>query len=81
MGTVSDLRPREYECLYRLAEGASYSEAARDMGIAYSTFKNHLTSGYRRLGVNTLAQAMIVVGWVTLPEAGAPLVGNVGPRP
>jgi len=58
----SPLTVRELEVLRAVCRpGASIRSAARELGIAPGTTKNHLRTLYGRLGVNTAGQAAYAV--------------------
>ncbi len=44
------LTPREWEVAAIIAGGATYKEAASDLGISIKTVKTHITSAYRKTG-------------------------------
>ena len=53
------LTPREHELILRCsAPGATRDTVARELGISVHTIHRHLMSAYRKLGVQTLAQAV-----------------------
>jgi NarL family two-component system response regulator YdfI len=52
------LTEREAMVLTRVVQGAASKEIAIDMGITERTVKAHLTSIYRKLGVNSRAEAV-----------------------
>lgn len=53
MGTSSELSQRELQIAKTYASGANYQEIARDLGIAPSTVRTHLTAIYRKLEVSS----------------------------
>lgn len=55
--SVWDLRPRETEVLQRLATGQRNREIAHDLSISENTVKFHVASIYRKLGVQSRAEA------------------------
>lgn len=55
------LAPRQYETVVRIMRGATYRQAARDMGIELSTARTHLHYAYERLGVGNARQAYTVM--------------------
>lgn len=60
-GTTDDvvaLTPREREILASLVRGLSNSEIGRELWITEKTVKFHLSNLYRKLGVETRAQAI-----------------------
>lgn len=58
------LTPRETDLLRAFAEGKSYKEAARSLGISPHTVGNHVKSIYRKLEVNSRSEAIRSVGIV-----------------
>jgi DNA-binding NarL/FixJ family response regulator len=64
------LTERELEILRLLAQGARPAEVAQKLFVSIKTVKNHLTSVYAKLGVQTGAQAVAEAyrrGLVSLP--------------
>lgn len=58
------LTAREAELLAAFAEGQSYKEAARTLGISPHTVGNHVKSIYRKLEVNSRSEAIRAAGSV-----------------
>lgn len=56
------LTAREAELLAAFAEGQSYKEAARTLGISPHTVGNHVKSIYRKLEVNSRSEAIRAAG-------------------
>ena len=56
--TLPRLTTRETEMLQLLARGLSYDEVAKKMDIALSTVQFHIRNLYRKLHVNSQAQAL-----------------------
>jgi DNA-binding CsgD family transcriptional regulator len=56
---MEQLTPREREILILLAQGCYYREIGETLGISTSTVRAHLHSVYKKLGVNSRAQAVI----------------------
>jgi DNA-binding CsgD family transcriptional regulator len=54
------LTPREIEVLRELSLGGSYGDIARALFVTENTVKTHLTSIYRKLGVDRRADALQV---------------------
>ena len=52
-GPLDDLTSREREVVTAVAQGLSFKQAAKRIGIAPSTVANHLYRIYRKLGVNS----------------------------
>lgn len=62
------LNDREYETLARLGRGATIKEAAWEMSYSPATLKWYCKTAYIKLGVNSLLQAMLALGWLVIPE-------------
>jgi DNA-binding NarL/FixJ family response regulator len=63
------LSKREMEVLKYLTKGLSNKEIAVSLGISHQTVKNHVTSIFRKLGVEDRTQAAVYAikrGWVQL---------------
>lgn len=52
------LSPRETEILQSFAEGLSYNDTARELGISAHTVADHVKNIYRKLTVNSRASAV-----------------------
>ena len=52
------LSRRERDVLRLLAEGASYAEVAKRLGISQHTVTSHVKNCYRKLGVRRAAAAV-----------------------
>lgn len=50
-GPLDRLTPREHEIVVAVAQGLSFKQAAKKIGVAPSTVANHLYRVYRKLGV------------------------------
>jgi DNA-binding CsgD family transcriptional regulator/PAS domain-containing protein len=55
---ISSLTSREYEIVVRLARGERIATIARGLFLSESTVRNHLTSVYRKFGVQSQAQLL-----------------------
>jgi DNA-binding CsgD family transcriptional regulator len=53
---ADNLTPRELEVARLCAEGLSYKEIARRLGVAPATARNHIAAAHRRLGVTRNAE-------------------------
>ena len=65
---VDSLSPRQRQVLRRRAYGLRTKEIAHDLGISMQTVKNHITFTYIKLGVESLPEALVEVGWLRIPE-------------
>ena len=59
--TLEALTPREQDLLMLVAEGLDNAQIAARLAISEKTVRNHLTSVYAKLGVETRAQAIVLV--------------------
>jgi DNA-binding CsgD family transcriptional regulator len=62
----------EQRVLRMAASGMPAKVIARDLGISDQTVKNHHTNIHRKLDVDTLVGAMIMMGWVRIPNTPLP---------
>jgi DNA-binding CsgD family transcriptional regulator len=70
---VREPTPRQVEVLATYVVTGSYKCAADELGIRYSTVRNHLVSLRIRLGVQTTPQAIYVMtarGLLVIPGVG-----------
>lgn len=56
---VSQLTPREHDLYLLLLEGFTLKESAEQLSIKYSTANTHMSSIYKKLGVNSRAGLII----------------------
>ena len=63
----AELTPREAAVLRLLASGARNADIARRCGVSVNTVKTHLRSVFRKLGVETRAQAVAAVLTASAP--------------
>lgn len=61
-------RPRELEVLAEVCQHGGVQQAATCMGISYSTAKNTLSSLYQRIGAFSVPNALVLLGWVDVPD-------------
>jgi DNA-binding NarL/FixJ family response regulator len=61
-----DLSPRQMEVLRLLIEGKSNKLICRELDLSESTVKTHLLAIFRRLGVNSRTQAVLVAAQLGL---------------
>lgn len=59
---------RQWQVIHELALGATADRAADRLGISRKTLRNHLTATYARLGVPSLVGALLVLGWLRVPD-------------
>jgi DNA-binding CsgD family transcriptional regulator len=78
------LTPREGEVLHQLSLGGSYGDIARALYVTENTVKTHLTSIYRKFGVDRRAEALQVareLGLVATPDPEPTRRGASGSAP
>jgi DNA-binding CsgD family transcriptional regulator len=66
------LSPRELECLAWAAQGKTYTEIGKMLGISFATVKTNLDNARFKLGGVNLAHAValaILYGHLFMPEA------------
>lgn len=56
---VALLTPREHDVFLLLLEGFTLKESAKQLSIKYSTANTHMSSIYKKLGVNSRAELII----------------------
>jgi DNA-binding CsgD family transcriptional regulator len=61
------LSPRQVDLVRHLAQGKTNRQLAKDLGLAEGTVRKHLEKLYRRLGVNSRAEALVKAAKVTTP--------------
>jgi len=66
-GQPPALTRREFEVLAALALGDTQKQVAARQFVSQSTIHSHVEHALRRLGVQSLVQAMNALGWVRLP--------------
>lgn len=66
---IGQLSGAQLRVLLALADGRLNKQIAADLGVTEATIKAHLTAIFRKLGVNSRAQALLAV---------QPLLGEVG---
>lgn len=62
---------RQLAALRAYLAAGSVKDAARNLGIAPQTMKNHLASVYADLGVGSALEAALTLGWLRLPNSYA----------
>lgn len=66
---MTALTPQQHEVLRVAASGASNEEMASILGLSYETVKSHLRRIYRRLGVHSRHEAVLIAidkGWIAM---------------
>ena len=66
------LSPRERDILRRVARGLRTAEIARELSLAPSTVKRHLSSAYSKLGVGSRKEALEVLSDSVDGDGGQP---------
>lgn len=61
IGPLDRLTPREHEIVIAIAQGLSFKQAAKKIGVAPSTVANHLYRVYRKLGVYSRTELAALV--------------------
>lgn len=61
------LTPRQLEIVRLLATGLPYKAVAASLGISVSTVKTHVMDTYRRVGADSILDALCVLGWLHIP--------------
>jgi len=72
-----DVSPAEYKALRLRAIGLTAAEAADQLGVSEQTVKNQSASAYQKLAVDNLASALVVLGWLRIPDQ-CDFVGRCG---
>lgn len=62
------LSRRQREVMILKAQGLTFKEIAHQLGISMGTAKAHVTGAYSRLGVQSLPEALAVLGWLNIPQ-------------
>jgi DNA-binding NarL/FixJ family response regulator len=65
---IEPLSKRQREVMIRRARGMTVKEIAHDLGRSEQTVKAHFTHAYERLGVMTISEAYLALGWLRLPD-------------
>lgn len=61
------LTRRQAEVLRLMAQGKTQDQIASELSVHVQTVKNHRTGAYQRLGVSSMTEAYIALGWLRLP--------------
>lgn len=64
--SLAYLTLRQRQVLEAMAGGMSQKEAATYLGVHRQTIKNTLGESYRRLGVESQAQAFVALDWLAV---------------
>jgi DNA-binding CsgD family transcriptional regulator len=62
------LSAHERELFVLMADGRTFEDAARALGISGHTAKNEASAVYARLGVSGLVEFYAVAGWLRVPR-------------
>lgn len=62
------LTARQREIMRRRALGDTNEAVAHALNISAQTVKNHVTIVYAKTGATCFAEALIALGWLTVPE-------------
>jgi DNA-binding NarL/FixJ family response regulator len=65
---MSPLSPRQSQIMRLRARGLTTKEIAHELGISVVTVKNNITFAYAKLGVENLAEFLLAMGWLRLPD-------------
>ena len=65
-GRAVNLTPQQLRVLLGMAEGKLNKQIAFDLGVSEATIKAHLTSVFRKLGVQNRTQAVIAAQALSL---------------
>ena len=68
-GLIAALTARERMALRLLCEGRSNAQIGWQLGIAEKTVRNHVSSLYRKLGVRSRAEAIVLAHRQHPPES------------
>jgi len=58
---LQSLSEREWEVVERVARGHRVQEIATELGVALSTTRNHLKASFKKLGVKSQAELVVLV--------------------
>jgi DNA-binding CsgD family transcriptional regulator len=59
---------RELEAIAEISIHGTGRRAAYCMGISSQTLKNHVSSLHARIGSGSVPQALMFLGWITIPK-------------
>lgn len=62
------LTKRQLRILVLVGLGFTNEEIGAAIGITSRTVQTHLTNIYSRLGVKSRVEALVTLGWVTIPK-------------
>jgi PAS domain S-box-containing protein len=66
---LGKLTSREWEVVTEIRDNPRATDVARSLHLSPSTVRNHLSSAYRKLGVRSLAELLVVLNRGVLPES------------
>ena len=58
---VAELTPKQFQVLKLLQDGMLNKQIAYDLNVTEATVKAHISAIFRKLGVNTRTQAVLLV--------------------
>src|SRR3954447_24971035 len=70
---LARLTSREWDIVTRLRSGTRVDQISRDLHLSPSTVRNHLTTVYRKLGVPSQAELLVLLHKSAEETSGAPL--------
>jgi two-component system, NarL family, nitrate/nitrite response regulator NarL len=73
------LSPRQWQITRLIAQGRDNCQIQAELGIAHNTLRGHITQIYRRLGLQSRWELMLLahgLGWVDLAEVTVALVAR-----
>lgn len=76
MTPFTPLTQRQIGVLFLLAQGLTFKETARWLGLSHETVRDHVGAAQRRLGTHNLAQTLILAlaqGQIPFPYLPEPL--------
>ena len=75
------LTPREAEILERIAQGLDNAQIAAHLDLSEKTVRNHITSIFDKIGVESRAQAIVLARERGLGQRSRPIVALPGRSP
>lgn len=62
------LTKRQLRIMVLVGLGFTNEEIAETLGITHRTVQTHLSTVFKVLGVTSRVQALVTLGWVTIPK-------------